>query len=278
MPPLPSPDPAGPPHFCLNGFNGSTYIGQPGDLPAWIDAAAAAGFPLFGPDSFTLAAWLARGETLGGLARRMRDAGIGCGYIAAAAMLDGGPDAVPALLSAADAAEALGAPFLQVNMAGPDTATRRHALEQACAALDGRGLRLAIEYMPYTGLDSVGETVALAHHVGTERAGAMIDIWHHSRGPDGWDNLAAVPLDAVAYIELNDALPMIGADLTAETLNRRTFPGDGEFAVERFVRTFRDKGYHGMVSVEVLNADWRGRPLDDFACRCLASSAAFWAA
>ena len=64
MPPLASPDPAGLPRFCLNGFNGSTYIGQPGDLPAWIDAAAAAGFPLFGPDSFTLAAWLARGETL----------------------------------------------------------------------------------------------------------------------------------------------------------------------------------------------------------------------
>ncbi|OCC25514.1 hypothetical protein MB02_02445 [Croceicoccus estronivorus] len=264
------------PPFCLNGFNGSSYLGQQADLPGWIDAAARAGFPLFGPDVFSLAAWQENGGIMATLACRMRDAGVGCGYIAAAGMLGGEAAILPGLLQAADAADALGAPFLQVNMTGADTATRKAALEQACDVLAGRGLKLAIEYMPYTGLASVRETVSLAHHVGTDRAGAMIDIWHHSRGPDSWKDLASVPLEAIAYVELNDALPALSDDQTVETLSRRTFPGAGELDVDRFVTLLRDKGYNGMVSVEVLNEEWRGRDLTEFARRCHESTAAFW--
>ncbi|MDD3799918.1 MAG: TIM barrel protein [Novosphingobium sp.] len=264
------------PPFCLNGFNGSPYLGQEEDLPGWIDAAAAAGFPLFGPDTFSLAAWEERGNSLTGLARHFRDAGMGCGYIAAAGMFDGGPHALPALLKAAEAGEALGAPFLQINMGGPDKATRRAALEQACEAIDGRGFKLAIEYMPYVGLSSVAETVALARHVGTERAGAMIDIWHHSRGTDTWDDLAAIPLDAIAYVEMDDAFPAESDNQSAETLTRRTFCGEGEFDVARFTGLLRDKGYDGMVSVEVLNREWQGRPRDEFARNCFDSTARFW--
>ena len=71
------------------------------------------------------------------------------------------------------------------------------------------------------------QTVALAQHVGTDRAGAMIDIWHHTHGPDTWDDLAAAPADAIAYIELDDALPPAGGDLFVEMMDRRTFPGAG---------------------------------------------------
>lgn len=268
--------PAAIPPLCLNAFNGSAYLGQTENLRGWIDGAAAAGMPLLGPDAFTLGQWTQQGGTLPALARYMRDAGVGCGYIAASAMLDGGPHAMPLLMQAAEAADALGAPFLQVNMDGADHAARQIALEQAVTALDGRGLKLAIEYMPQTGLNSVTETAALACHVGSDRAGAMIDIWHHTHGPDDWDALIAVPRDAVAYIELDDALPDPGGDLLHEMMNRRTFPGEGRLDVRRFLSIMADKGYNGMVSVEVLNANWRGEPVADFARRCQESSAAFW--
>lgn len=269
-------DNAGLPPFSLNGFNGSPYVGRVEDLPGWIDAAAAAGFAQLGPDMMSLAAWEARGKSLAELARLFRDAGIGCGTIAAAGMFDGGDHALPTLLKAAEAGEALDAQFLQINMAGPDPAARRAMLEQACEVIDGRGFRLAIEYMPHVGLSTVSETVALAHHVGTARAGAMIDIWHHTRGPDTWDDLEAVPLDAIAYIEMDDAFPAQSDDVSAETLHRRTFCGEGEFDVARFVQVFRDKGYAGMVSVEVLNEEWRSRPVAEFARRCFESTARYW--
>ncbi len=266
------------PPLCLNAFNGSAFLGEKENLRGWIDGAAAAGMPLLGPDAFTLGQWTEQGHTLPALAQHMRDAGVGCGTIAASAMLDGGPHALPMLMQAADAADALGARFLQVNMDGTGHAARQAALEQAVTALDGRGLTLAIEYMPQTGLNSVSETVALARHVGTDKAGAMIDIWHHSHGPDDWDALTAVPLDAIAYIELDDALPDPGDDLIHEMINRRTFPGEGRFDVPRFLSIMAGKGYSGMVSVEVLNAEWRERPVADFARHCQKSSAAFWQA
>jgi len=261
--------------LCLNGFNGSPYLGADENLPGWIDAAAAAGFPLFAPDRFSLEVWAARGGTLAGLSKRLRDAGIGCGFIAAAAMLDGG-DASAELNQAREAAEALGTRFLQINLAAATPQARLAAVERACAVLQGSGLRLAIEYMPISPLISVRETVAIVQHVGTACAGAMIDIWHHSRGPDGWADLAAVPADAIAYVELNDALPLQSQDLAAETVSRRVFPGEGEFDIARFVRTLGAIGYQGMASVEILNEVWRAKPIGAFAAKAYESSAAVW--
>lgn len=262
--------------FCLNGFNGSPYVGVEPDLPASIDAAARAGFAFFAPDRFSLAAWLEGGRSLDALARCMSDAGIACGFIGASALL-GGPGVLEEEMAAARrAAETLGAPFVQVNVAIPEGPSRIEAIEKACIAMDGSGLRIAIEYMPQSALRCVAETLAMVDHVGRDRAGVMIDIWHHSRGPDDWDDLAAIPVDAIAYVEFCDALPMICGDLSYETLSRRVFPGGGEFDVGRFARTLRGKGFDGMVSIEVLNAEWRARPLQDFADKALRSSRPYW--
>lgn len=42
--------------LSLNGFNGSPWLTGAQDLGGWIDAAAAAGFPLFAPDCPAIAA------------------------------------------------------------------------------------------------------------------------------------------------------------------------------------------------------------------------------
>jgi sugar phosphate isomerase/epimerase len=260
--------------LCLNAFNGSPFLGPREDLPGWIDAAAEAGFPLISPDRFALEAWLARGETLAGLATKFGEAGIGCGAITAVGLLDGA-DMSTDLRWAADAADALGASFLQVNVGASDRESRRRAVERACEAIDGRGLRLAIEYLPFAPLNTVAETVEIARNVGFDRAGAMIDIWHHNFGPDVWADLAAVPLDAIAYIELDDAPSLETDDLAAETLSRRVFPGEGTFDIERFLGLFRAKGYTGMVSVEILNEAWRTRSPHDQADAAYGSSAPY---
>jgi sugar phosphate isomerase/epimerase len=260
--------------LCLNAFNGSPFFGLREDLPGWIDAAAEAGFPLISPDRFALEAWLGRGETLTGLATKLGEAGIGCGAITAVGLLDGSNMAKD-LRWAADAAEALGARLLQVNVGAPDRDIRLRAVERACKAIDGRGLRLAIEYLPFTPLNNVAETVEIARNIGFDRAGVMIDIWHHSFGPDEWADLAAVPLDAIAYIELDDAPSLETDDLAAETLSRRVFPGEGIFDIARFVDLIRAKGYAGMVSVEILSEAWRTRSPHDQASAAYASSAPY---
>jgi sugar phosphate isomerase/epimerase len=90
------------------------------------------------------------------------------------------------------------------------------------------------------------------------------------------DDLA---LEHVAYVQFDDALPALGDDLVAETLHRRTFPGEGEFDLDGYCERLRAKGFDGVVSVEVLNADWRGLDrLDEFARRAHATTRCFWPA
>ena len=254
--------------LTLNGFNGSPYLGLPENLSGWIDAAAAAGFAYFTPDCPAIAAWLEAGRTLPALAQKFRDAGTGCAVISVAAMLDGSDQQDRDLAFAAAAGEALGAQFLQVNVGAPDKASQLAALEQACRAVAGTGLKLALEYMPVSPLATLADTLELLDAVGHESAGALIDIWHHSHDPKGWETLATIPLSAIAYAEFDDAMPPASSDLINEMLHRRTMPGEGVLDCARFAGILRQRGFDGLVSVEVINREWRDRSVSDFARAC----------
>lgn len=277
--------------LSFNGFCRSPWYGGRADLAASVDAAARAGFDLFAPDCLSLAHWYEDGHSDADLARTMRDAGIACGPLAACALLDGSESALRQLERAAHAAVALGTTLLQVNLAAPTAETRRASVEQACRLLDeicadaSASLRLAIEYMPTSPLATLAETLDIVAHVGAARAGALVDIWHHSHDPAGWETLAAAPLDAIAYVEFDDALPPLADDpaagtiagIMAEMMERRTFPGEGVLPTARFADLVRERGYRGLVSVEVLSREWLDRPLVEFATRCRQSAARFWA-
>ncbi|WP_226016575.1 TIM barrel protein [Novosphingobium sp. FKTRR1] len=264
--------------LSLNTFNGSPWVGGAGDLGRWADAAAAAGFALLGPDCPSIDAWLATGRTMAGLSRRLRDAGIGCEIVGVCAMLDGSAQQRAALAQATRHAQALGANFLQVNVSAPDAAARLAAVEQAATAVAGTGLRLALEYMPITPLCTLAETLAIVTSIGTDTVGALVDNWHHAHDPQGWETLADAPLDAIAYVEFDDAQPApANASLDDETMHRRTFPGTGVLECARFASLCRARGYNGVVSVEVLDRAWRDRPLSEFADTCFATTRPHWA-
>lgn len=259
--------------LCLNAFNGSPWTGQGVALDQQIAAAASAGFAAVSLDRYTIEAFLGGGSTVADIRRLLEDAQIDCGAITAAGMIGADPTAVDAIRLASAWACQLGAPFVQINVgrAGPD---QPFQLEAACDAMH-EGPRLAIEYMPFTPLSRVSDTVALVTQVGCERAGVLIDIWHHERGPDSWADLAAVPAEAIAYVEFDDGLPL-GADLAEDTMHRRTMPGQGEFDLHQFVDAIDATGFDGMVSVEVLSAEWRMESMDAFAAEAYRTSAPYW--
>jgi len=151
---------------------------------------------------------------------------------------------------------------------------QKELLERACDAA-GRGPRLAVEYMPMTPLNRVADAVVLVEQVGLERAGILIDVWHHVRGPDDWNDLMRTPVGAICYVEFSDALPA-SDDLASDTMNRRTFPGAGVLDLSRFVSVVRQIGFDGMISVEVLNEAWRERSIADFARQAFVSSKPYW--
>jgi sugar phosphate isomerase/epimerase len=261
--------------LCFNTFNRSAWFGVDADLPAQIAAAAAAGFRLFGPDVFSLDAWVDSGRSLGDLALLLQDHGMECWEIAALEV--GGEEAsLAAARHMSELASVLEPRWILTNVGAPVDAVLCERFSRVCDILSEGGTRPAVEYLPFTPANSIASARVLIDHVGSGRAGILFDSWHHFRGPDTEAELDAAPLELVAYVQFDDALPLVGTDLMAETIHRRTFPGEGEFDLDRYCAIMRNKGFDGVVSVEILNDEWRGGDLAEFARRAFTSAAHYW--
>jgi sugar phosphate isomerase/epimerase len=150
---------------------------------------------------------------------------------------------------------------------------------QRCARLfDDVGAGMAVEYTPLGAIPSIREgmeAVRAARRGG--RAGLMIDAWHFGFSDDTWEDLAAVPVDDIAYLQFTDALePEYRDRMIRESLHRRALPGDGILELRRFATTLREMGYDGFVSVEVLSAELRELPVDVLVGRLYDTTARFW--
>jgi sugar phosphate isomerase/epimerase len=262
--------------LCFNTFNRSAWHGIDPDLPAQIAAAGRAGFRWFGPDHYSLDHWTAAGRPLDELAGMIADAGMAVWEITGLNV--GERDATVAEAEHLAALASVFRPqWVLTNVGAPLDDAAFAAFDEACGILADAGCRPAVEYLPFTPAYDIATAAVLVDAVGRDRAKILFDSWHHFRGPDTWAELEAAPLDLVAYLQFDDARPVISDDLVDETVNRRAFPGEGEFELDRWCETMRAKGFDGVVSVEVLETDFRARGAhDEFARRAFETSARFW--
>jgi sugar phosphate isomerase/epimerase len=146
-----------------------------------------------------------------------------------------------------------------------------------CADLMAKeGARLALEMPPIGPLNSIPAALAVIDAAGRHRCSLMVDTYHFSRGLSTWEDLESLPLDALGYVQFDDALPAVTDDAMHETMDRRAFPGEGEFELERFASTLMGRGWDGLVSVEVLSAEARKLDADEFARRAYETTAGYW--
>jgi len=139
------------------------------------------------------------------------------------------------------------------------------------------GARMAVEFSPFGSVTSIPaalEVVAAAG--GPARAGVLIDTWHFFRGDSTWRDLERVPLDQIAYVQFDDAPLPVTEDMFTETTNRRVFPGEGTFELERFAETLLRRRWAGLVSVEVLSAELCELPVTRFAESAYEATARYW--
>jgi sugar phosphate isomerase/epimerase len=148
-----------------------------------------------------------------------------------------------------------------------------------CAGMfDTAAAGMAVEFSPLGPVASIRhgmEIVRAANHGG--RAGLLIDSWHFSFGESMWGDLSTIPLDDIAYVQFTDALePEFRDRLVRESLHRRTLPGEGILELRRFAATLLERGWDGLVSVEVLSAELRELPVDVLTGRLYATTAPYW--
>ena len=173
------------------------------------------------------------------------------------------------------AAEELGATHIKVVTAFSDGPSPVEPLAEPLAALvdraAGRGLRIALEPLPFSMVASVPAGADLVRMVGNPACGLVVDAWAVFRADTDLATLGAcLEPDRVFAVELDDAPRTVRGSLFEDTIDNRKLCGEGDFDLTQFVKTMTAVGFDGPWSVEIISAQHRMRDLDDAvgsACR-----------
>jgi sugar phosphate isomerase/epimerase len=150
-------------------------------------------------------------------------------------------------------ADEFGCRYLQsIGPGGDDPAATFGAL---CDRAADHGLFVGIEFLPFTDIVSVTDARRIVEDAGRYNGGICVDIWHHQRGANDLDAIAALPGELVKAIQMNDG-PLVpdDPDYYTDCLANRVATGDGEFDVAGFVDAVRATGTTAPWSLEVCSA------------------------
>jgi sugar phosphate isomerase/epimerase len=205
-------------------------------------------------------------------------ADIGCHEVLALLFTDDEAATLRAAERLAAVAEALCAPWVLTVFPAPPSAQTTTTLRRCASMFAEAGSGMAVEFTPLGPVSSVSEALDVVRSARRDggRAGVLIDTWHFFMSDSTWSDLAAVPLDDIAYLQFDDAPEPDRQRLVRDTLHRRAVPGQGVFELDRFAATLLERGWDGVVSVEVLSADLRTLPVDALARRLHDSATPYW--
>lgn len=91
-------------------------------------------------------------------------------------------------------------------------------------------LRVALELMPYTAVNSLAKARHMVECSDRSNLGLLVDALHYARAGATPAEVAAIDPRHIAYLQLCDAPLAAPTDMTlrAESLTARLYPGDGE--------------------------------------------------
>jgi sugar phosphate isomerase/epimerase len=262
--------------FSFNTFNHSVFLGLEPTLPEQIAAAGAAGYEHIGVDIPSVLAHAEAGVPASALVDALAAAGVTPYELNFLAVIPDGDASRAGLDVALEVFDALGAQWLQSVVMGPVDDGVVAVMRDAAIALADRGGRLAVEYLPNYPVCSIRDVLELGRAVGAPGLGVCVDAHHFFRGPDTFADFDALPDAELAFLQFCDALPLGEMDLGDAMVNGRAMPGDGEFPLDEFCSHAVDRGFDGVVSVEILSSTWRARPLDEFARTSLDTTRAYF--
>lgn len=114
-----------------------------------------------------------------------------------------------------------------------DAGRRAELFARICDEAAGFGLHAGIEFMLYRDIRTYDEALALIGEAGRPNAGLIVDMLHFQRAGSTPAELAAVPAERVAYVQICDAAPHAPPldGLAVEARTDRRYPGDGVIPV-----------------------------------------------
>jgi 2-keto-myo-inositol isomerase len=251
-------------------FNTSTIRGQKLDLPAQIDLAADAGYSAVELWVGDVEAFVRQGGSLRDLAHRLRDRGLTVPSTISffSWLCDDTARREKGLEQAKremDLVRQLGATRIAAPPAGA-TDSRLDLLEAARRyqkLLDlgsSMGVVPQLELWGFSkSLSRVGEVACVAIESGRPQACLLLDVFHIYKGGSEFNSLRFLNGGVLHVLHMNDypAIPPRARINDAA----RVFPGDGVAPLGLILRTLRDVGFRGYLSLELFNPEyWKQDP------------------
>jgi sugar phosphate isomerase/epimerase len=138
------------------------------------------------------------------------------------------------------------------------------------------GPRVGLEFLPNLPIRDINAARDVLQRAALPDAGVVVDAWHFFHGPSEWSDLDALPISEVAFVQFCDHPALESDDLAYEMLQRRALPGQGQLDLTRFVAAFDEKGYEGMVSVEIMSEELRALSYEEFARQAHDAAEPYW--
>src|SRR4051812_19929871 len=253
--------------------DGSATVQHP--LERVLTAAAGAGFRGVALDWFTLRAAERAGSELAALAERVRDLGLVVTDLSALGL---GADASTderVSASMARRCAGLGIPLCALVLSVPPSYDRIARVADVFAA---DGVRLALEFVPYTAVRTLAGAREVCGRVGYERVGLLVDTWHLARSGGSAGDLADLGPHELACVQLADAAPAAAEDLPEESRRSRLLPGEGAVDFGAVAAALTRAGYDGPLGTEVLDRNLAAQPPEAVAEACFRAARSFFPA
>jgi sugar phosphate isomerase/epimerase len=262
--------------LCYESIQWSPFIDdRPVELVAQVRAAAAAGFDGFSIDVWSLGRHRAQGGTVEELAAALAVEGLRCMELQAMVVTEDEGATRAEAEEFAGLIDVLQPDYLMTGFPGEPT-DRAVANYRAAVARLPRGPRVGLEFLPNLPIRDIHAARAVLQRAELPDAGVVVDAWHFFFGPSQWSDLEELPLAELAFVQFSDHPDLESDDLAYEMLQRRTLPGQGQLDLGRFVSVFDDKGYDGMVGVEIMSAALRELSYEEFARQAHDAAEPYW--
>jgi sugar phosphate isomerase/epimerase len=250
--------------------DGSATVQYP--LAHVLAASAGAGFRGIALDWFTLRAAERAGLGLSAITELLRDLGLVVTDLSALGLgADASTDERVSASMARRCAE-LGVPLCALVLTVPPSSVLYDRIARCADAFSASGVRLALEFVPYTAVRTLAEARAVCERVGWERCGLLVDTWHLARGGGAPSALAGLGPHELACVQLADAAPQPGADLADESRRARLLPGEGTVDFAAVAAALTTVGYDGPLGTEVLSTHLAALSPEDVARACFTAA------
>lgn len=240
--------------LAYHSLHHSPLMGGAAPVAETIAAAAGAGFEYIGLDRASVTAHEHSGGDVGMISDVLRDHNLQCSDVAVLMTGVDRTDPVAEAEALADLGGVVGAEACLTTQIGPIPEPHLIEVLDECAdRLGALGMRLAIEFVPYTPLPDLRASIRVCEALGWDRAGVALDSLHFFRSGAPWAELEALEKEQIALVQYSDAPAAPPDSLRDESSNQRRFPGDGGLELRRFVQAVLATGYDGTVTAEVLS-------------------------